>query len=165
MFKKQADGKEVYFSWPARTGRVVANGSVRQGIVLRDNILRGLFGVMFLIAVLLERPVPALGVVLALLFGGCFLERRLYLSRLPKVQHNATRSEIDRKYISERDMHEGFLLIGIGTIGASGMSYVALLQAEDGIPLFLSIPLIVAMLIVACVGFRVVAGKRRGSGR
>jgi hypothetical protein len=165
MFKKQADGKEVYFNWPARTGRVVTSSSVRQGIVLRDNILRGLFGVMFFAAVLLEGRVPTLGAVMALVFGGCFLERRLYLSRLPKVQHDATRVEVDRKYIRERHLHEGVFLIGVGTVGAAAMSYVLLVHAEDGIPLFLSIPLIAGMLIVAYVGFRVVTGKRRDSGR
>jgi hypothetical protein len=69
MFKKQPNGVEVYFTWPSRSGRIVPNKTVRTGIVLRDNAIAGLVGVMVLVTALLEQPNIPVGIGMGILLS------------------------------------------------------------------------------------------------
>src|SRR5882757_846916 len=85
MFKTLPDGVEIYFAWPSRTARIVPNGSVKSGIVLRDNALRTFVALMALIAALLQEKSLTIGLAMGVLGVAVFVKRNRYLSNLSKT--------------------------------------------------------------------------------
>lgn len=174
MFKTLPDGVEIYFSWPSRTARIVPNRSVKSGIMLRDNALRALVGLMALIAALYQEKSLTIGLAMGVLGVGAFVERSRYLSKLSTLSLELvttkskeanirtrksvqiTSEEIDRTYIRDYDRFYGAMGIATGVLVALGSLW--LLSTE--VPLIFSLWLTFAGLAIGYVGFRILAGKR-----
>ena len=174
MFKTLPDGVEIYFAWPSRTARIVPNGSVKSGIVLRDNALRTLVALMALIAALLQEKSLTIGLAMGVLGVAVFVERNRYLSNLSKLSLELvttkskeasvrptksvqiTGAEIDKAYVRDYDKFGGVLTTVTGVLVTVGFSYLLFTE----VPLLFSLPLMACGLAIAYVGLRIFTGKR-----
>ena len=158
MFRTQANGVEIYFNWPSKTARVVADQAVRYRIKLRDNIGRTLLGVMALIIVLYKGHSITIGFLMLFVLAIWFVERRLYLATLQQVPLHVTPAQVDKAYLKDFGVIDGVLVTGAGVLFTLGLVYTVFTM---DVPLFVFIPLIVAFLIITYVGVRILAGAKR----
>jgi hypothetical protein len=180
MFRKLPDGLEIYFTWPRGTARVVPNQLVKSQIKLRDSIGLAQFGVMSVIAALKVHSIP-IGLLFLITFVAWFVERRRYLSKLPKVSLEVTSTspdersaeptthtgpirsvhltsaQADEAYIADRHSIVGVFLIALGAPMTAFMSYLAIVDTE--VPLIFKLAIITCALVMTYAGSRILIGK------
>jgi hypothetical protein len=157
MFRRQADGVEIYFNWPSKTARVVPSRSVRVGIQARDSLAVSLLSLGFLLNTLKAKDL-AIWVLVAL--GICLVERLFYVSKLKKVPLHVSSAQVDQAYIRERSIFDGVLLTIVGFVFTVLLGLGLLRPSENALPLVIGVPLLAAALMVGYVGVRILVAKR-----
>ena len=86
---------------------------------------------------------------------------RVYRGRYGLKISGISPAQVDKAYIQKVGMFGGVLITSVGALLAALFLYIGLAQdRENGLPIFLLVPMIVMALILVYVGIRILIGKQ-----
>ena len=86
---------------------------------------------------------------------------RVYRGRYGLKISGISPAQVDKAYIQKVGMFGGVLITSVGALLTASFLYIGLAQdRENGLPIFLLVPMIVMALILVYVGIRILIGKQ-----